>query len=117
VPIAVETTDSCCRRRHCALQDVDLIEAALQREKDDAKAAAARHKLTVERLRCQIKQLQVQQLQRPLRCTHVSSIQPHHMACQQLGSLHDLLFTDFTNFVLQCVHGRCFLLSWVARGI
>lgn len=46
---------------------VELIEAALQREKDDAKAAAARHKLTVERLRCQIKQLQVQRLHWPLR--------------------------------------------------
>lgn len=38
---------------------LEAIEAALDREKSEAKAAAARHKLTVERLRCQVKQLQV----------------------------------------------------------
>lgn len=38
---------------------LEALEAALEREKADGRAAAARHKLTVERLRCQIKELQV----------------------------------------------------------
>jgi hypothetical protein len=38
---------------------LEALEAALEREKADGRAAAARHKLTVERLRCQAKQLQV----------------------------------------------------------
>jgi hypothetical protein len=33
----------------------------MEKERADAKAAAARHRLTVERLRCQIKELQVRQ--------------------------------------------------------
>lgn len=38
---------------------LEAIEAALDREKAEAKAAAARHKLTVERLRCRVKTLEV----------------------------------------------------------
>jgi hypothetical protein len=38
---------------------LETIEAALEREKADARAAAARHKLTVERLRTSVKNLQV----------------------------------------------------------
>lgn len=38
---------------------LEAIEAALEREKAEAKAAAARHKLTVERLRCRVKTLEV----------------------------------------------------------
>jgi hypothetical protein len=35
------------------------LQAQMEKERADAKAAAARHRLTVERLRCQIKELQV----------------------------------------------------------
>jgi syndecan 1 len=38
---------------------LEAIEAALEREKAEAKSAAARHKLTVERLRTSVKGLQV----------------------------------------------------------
>jgi hypothetical protein len=37
----------------------DGLQAQIEKERADAKAAAARHRLTVERLRCQIKELQV----------------------------------------------------------
>jgi syndecan 1 len=40
---------------------LEAIEAALDREKAEARAAAARHKLTVERLRCRVKTLEVWQ--------------------------------------------------------
>lgn len=38
---------------------LETLEAALERQTGEARAAAARHKLTVERLRCQAKELQV----------------------------------------------------------
>jgi seryl-tRNA(Sec) selenium transferase len=39
----------------------DGLQAQMEKDRADAKAAAARHRLTVERLRCQIKELQVRQ--------------------------------------------------------
>lgn len=38
---------------------VEAIEAVLEKERADCRAMQARHKLTVERLRCQVKSLQV----------------------------------------------------------
>lgn len=38
---------------------LDALEQQMEKERSEAKAAAARHRLTVERLRCQIKEAQV----------------------------------------------------------
>lgn len=38
---------------------LDALQQQLEQERSDARATAARHRLTVERLRCQIKELQV----------------------------------------------------------
>ncbi len=38
---------------------IEALEAVLLAERKEARAAQARHKLTVERLRCQVKELQV----------------------------------------------------------
>jgi syndecan 1 len=38
---------------------IEALEAQIAAEREEARGAAARHRLTVERLRCQVKSLQV----------------------------------------------------------